>query len=69
MTNLTRASHELFRRTPDECFPSLSVLSQHCQWQKEQTLELWQPPEDALGQTGQHGPAGAGRRRGPERSR
>jgi hypothetical protein len=42
--NLTRASHELFRRTPDECFPSLSVLSQHCQWQREQTLELWQPP-------------------------
>ena len=43
--NLTRASHELFRRTPDECFPSLSVLSQHCQWQKEQTQELWQPPK------------------------
>jgi hypothetical protein len=43
--NLTRASHELFRRTPDECFPSLSVLSQHCQWQKQQTLELWQPPK------------------------
>ena len=42
--NLTRASHELFRRTPDECFPSLSVLSQHCQWQKQQTQELWQPP-------------------------
>ena len=43
--NLTRASHELFRRKPDECFPSLSVLSKHCQWQKEQTLELWQPPK------------------------
>ena len=27
--NLTRASKELFRRTPDECFPSLGVLSQH----------------------------------------
>jgi hypothetical protein len=46
--NLTRASHELFRRTPDECFPSLSVLSQHCQWQKEQTLELWRPPRTLL---------------------
>jgi len=44
MGNLTRASHELFRRTPDECFPSLGVLSQHCRWQKEQSLELWQPP-------------------------
>jgi hypothetical protein len=43
--NLTRASHELFRRTPDEYFPSLSVLSQHCQWQKQQTTELWQPPK------------------------
>ena len=44
--NLTRASHELFRRTPDECFPSLSVLSQHCQWQREQSKEIWQPPAE-----------------------
>ena len=44
MANLTRASQELFRRSPDECFPSLSVLSQHCLWQKEQAVELWQPP-------------------------
>ena len=42
---LTRASHELFRRSPDETFPSLSLLSQHCQWQKEQTQEIWQPPK------------------------
>ena len=42
--NLTRASKELFRRTPDECFPSLGVLSQHVQWQKQETLEIWQPP-------------------------
>ena len=42
--NLTRASKELFRRTPDECFPSLGLLSQHCQWQKQQALEIWQPP-------------------------
>ena len=42
--NLTRASRELFRRTPDECFPSLGVLNQHCQWQKQQALEIWQPP-------------------------
>jgi hypothetical protein len=44
MANLTRASQELFRRSPDECFPSLSVLSQHCLWQKEQAAEVWQPP-------------------------
>ena len=43
--NLTRASKELFRRTPDECFPSLSVLSQHCRWQQEQSREIWQPPQ------------------------
>ena len=42
--NLTRASKELFRRTPDECYPSLSVLSRHCQYQQEQAREIWQPP-------------------------
>ena len=44
MTNLMRASHELFRRTPDETFPSLEVFHKHFQWQKEQSLEIWQPP-------------------------
>ena len=44
--NLTRASKELFRRTPDECFPSLDVLIQHCQWQREQSQEIWQPPKE-----------------------
>jgi hypothetical protein len=44
MRNLTKASRELFRRTPDECFPSLGVLTKHCLWQQEQSLELWQPP-------------------------
>jgi len=44
MTNLTRASRELFRRTPDETFPSLTALSQFCRWQKEQSAEVWQPP-------------------------
>ena len=44
MVNLMRASQELFRRTPDECYPSLSVLAQHCQWQKEESLEYWIPP-------------------------
>ena len=42
--NLTRASKELFRRTPDECFPSLSLLSQHAQRQKQEALEIWHPP-------------------------
>lgn len=44
--NLVRASKELFRRTPDECFPSLSVFSQHCRWQREQSREVWQPPRE-----------------------
>lgn len=44
--NLTRASQELFRRTPDEVFPSLNVLSQHCQWQKDQAQEVWLPPKE-----------------------
>ena len=44
MTNLVRASHELFRRTPDETFPSLDVFQKHFQWQKEQSTEIWQPP-------------------------
>ena len=42
--NLTRASKELFRRTPDECFSSLGVLLQHTRWQKQEALEAWQPP-------------------------
>lgn len=44
--NLTRASQELFRRTPDECFPSLDVLIKHCQWQRDESQEIWQPPKD-----------------------
>jgi len=44
MTNLMRASRELFRRTPDETFPSLEIFQKHFQWQKQESLELWQPP-------------------------
>ncbi|MGI6414827.1 MAG: DUF932 domain-containing protein [Thermoguttaceae bacterium] len=44
MTNLMRASRELFRRTPDETFPSLDVFQKHFQWQKDQSTEIWQPP-------------------------
>ncbi len=44
MTNLMRASHELFRRSPDETFPSLDVFQKHFQWQREQSTEIWQPP-------------------------
>ena len=44
MANLTRASQELFRRTPDECFPSMAALAEFCQWQKRDAAELWQAP-------------------------
>jgi hypothetical protein len=44
MANLTRASKELYRREPDECFPSLEALSAYCQRQKEASLDRWHPP-------------------------
>ena len=44
MVNLKRASYELFRRSPDERFPSVSALAQHCLLQREQSREVWQPP-------------------------
>jgi hypothetical protein len=44
MANLTRASNELFRRTPDECFDSLDALATHCQKQKAQSLDRWEAP-------------------------
>lgn len=44
MQNLTRASQELFRRRPDECFESLSALADYCRRQQERSQEIWQPP-------------------------
>jgi len=35
MANLDKASRELFRRQPDECFSSIPTLWQHCYRQKE----------------------------------
>ena len=45
MQNLTRASNELFRRTPDECFPSLQALWEHCHKRRESSLDHWHPPQ------------------------
>ena len=39
MSNLTKASRELFKRQPDECFPSLTALWEHCQRQKEACVD------------------------------
>ena len=45
MSDLTRASHELFRREPDERFPSLAALMEHCRQQRDQSRELWWQPD------------------------
>ena len=46
MTCLTRASQELFRRTPDECFESLDTLAAECRRQRDQSLDRWRAPAD-----------------------
>ena len=45
MQNLTRAHEELFRRTPDETFPTLTALWEHCQAEKERSTDRWRPPQ------------------------
>lgn len=47
-STLTRASRELFRRSPDERFESLSGLHQHCQRQREDSAERWIAPDALL---------------------
>jgi hypothetical protein len=44
MQNLTRASTELFRRDEDERFASFLDLWQHCQDEKERSVERWHSP-------------------------
>jgi len=44
ISNLTDASRELFKRQPDECFPSLTALWEHCQRQKEACVDRWVAP-------------------------
>lgn len=45
MSNLKSAHTELFRRSPDECFASLPELMQHCQAQREASLDRWHLPQ------------------------
>ena len=42
MVNLTRASRELFSRTPDERFSSFDSLLAHCNERRERSSEHWQ---------------------------
>ena len=44
MTNLTKAHEQLFRRTPDECFPTLAALREFCQSERERSTDRWRPP-------------------------
>ena len=41
---LTRASRELFRRAPDERFPTLDALLAHCRREQAESLDRWHPP-------------------------
>lgn len=43
---LTRASRELFRRPPDECFKSMGDLYSHCQQMDQRSTERWFLPTD-----------------------
>ena len=45
MANLTRAHHELFRRSEDERFSSLAELHEHCLREKQQSQDRWQQPQ------------------------
>src|SRR4051812_24858361 len=51
MVNLTRASHELFGRSPDERFASLNELSEHCDQEKRFSIECWQHPQSLAPQS------------------
>ena len=44
MAHLTRAHNELYRRSPDEQYPTLEALVSHCAGQKRWSEEKWNPP-------------------------
>jgi hypothetical protein len=44
--NLTRASRELFSRSPDERFETLDDLWRHCREDKERSSERWHSPSE-----------------------
>jgi len=46
MQNLSRASRELFRRTPDEIYPSLEALVSHCRQHREISTDHWLSPKN-----------------------
>jgi hypothetical protein len=46
MVNLTDASRELFRRTPDERFSSLEMLHAHCLQERSSSIDRWRLPQE-----------------------
>jgi hypothetical protein len=46
--NLTRASGELFRRAPDERFPTLDALAAHCRREKDESADRWVAPSSLV---------------------
>ncbi len=48
MATLNRAHQELFRRTPDECFPSFDALYRQCQSDRERSADRWVRPQDLV---------------------
>lgn len=44
-SRLTRAHDELFRRSPDERFSSLTDLYEHCRQEKQFSTDMWQLPQ------------------------
>jgi hypothetical protein len=54
MPHLTHAHQELFRRSPDERFASMTELFQHCLEQRKRSCEHWKPPGQLLPEVLQH---------------
>jgi len=54
VTNLTKAHDELFRRSPDETFPTMQALWEHCYRLREQSQDRWHAP-NALSAKADHG--------------
>ena len=56
MATLMHAHRELYRRAPDERFPSVDAMLDHCRSQQHDSRDLWKPPgqlqvaEDDFGQ-------------------
>lgn len=46
MATLTKANQELFKRSPDQCFPSFEALHAHCRDLRGTSTDLWERPQN-----------------------